>query len=85
MFASYATLYRHALVRHDERNFQLNNMGGNALSVLLGLDRKRPNETQSGLGCLFWEQELQAKPLSIDQHLAAVDAKIEALNLAKSK
>ncbi|KAH9263381.1 hypothetical protein BASA83_013246 [Batrachochytrium salamandrivorans] len=26
------------------------------------------------------EPELQAKPLSIDQHLAAVDAKIEALN-----
>ncbi|KAH6581273.1 hypothetical protein BASA60_002497 [Batrachochytrium salamandrivorans] len=31
------------------------------------------------------EQELQAEPLSIDQHLAAVDAKIEVLNLAKSK
>ncbi|KAH9264681.1 hypothetical protein BASA83_011784 [Batrachochytrium salamandrivorans] len=47
--------------------------------------RGLPIENREWPGLFVLEQELQAKPLSIDQHLAAVDAKIEALNLAKSK
>ncbi|KAH6573475.1 hypothetical protein BASA60_006024 [Batrachochytrium salamandrivorans] len=49
-------------------------------------DRKRSVQTKLEWPRLFvLEPELQAKPLSIDQHLAAVDAKIEALNSVKSK
>ncbi|KAH6597733.1 hypothetical protein BASA50_004338 [Batrachochytrium salamandrivorans] len=34
MFASYATLYRHALVRHDERNFQVRRCDTTTLTSL---------------------------------------------------
>ncbi|KAH6595427.1 hypothetical protein BASA50_005839 [Batrachochytrium salamandrivorans] len=172
MFASYATLYRYALVRHDERNFQsfidifradlappvvhsvqnsnnfrnvnaflaatkwgsenLDNLAYPASIIVKAImvyfdcsplrfislaAHKSTRDTNckitngvsfhimqrgharrglpienggdsvfNGVAWLFvLEPELQAKPSSIDQHLAAVDAKIEALNLAKSK